>query len=742
MTDTIAFETLLNRLQREGFRLSPDDYIEFTAVFGAFEGSREELKYYLAPILCRTREEQLRFYTIYDAYVTPPEEVRRTARPMTNPNVTQITAGYFMKRASRLYYAWLIVFSLLAGTIRVVRALRHPLPHPVIAVTVPVKTDSAAAAPVVKQHAKFVVKAAPPARTVRPEDKSVIIPQGQPIEKENRMHSSAFAWLFILGVTCLMLSASFFPLRRSKNLPHADIDKLRGDAGPLDIPFQPKDRLICDLPILARIARDLAQPLPREVYRLEIRKTIRESIKAHGMLTPVYEQVVHRPEWLIIADSRQPLRAGLSRYLSHTLAKYSLPVYFYVRTYNGADGEATYADDSRGEPMNAYRLRQRHGDALVIDFEEGEIPESLSAMFEFWPVSGRVADIREYLNDEDLFQWLCAAAVYPTVRWEVLLSVGAAVLKERGVLHKLHFECLLKLSRIDWLNRPSGHIPGEMRLELLKNLGVAEELATRRAILELLKESDDLILDSPASFEEKMTQVYTQSFILFAHDTRKNAAYAADARKFMNVWNRRRATDLATVLYLSNPDQAWTTPVRSAEDSSRAANADRFINELLARRLVANPRIRTLFRNIAASLFFVLLLLFLFKDSIQPMGLNAALGMVSRDYPSDGVVTVKVPVTDCLRKMVRGHQLLVTLNNYDNNQYSALVDLNGRDTVTATFSGITMAGKDSSQAAFQLVLNKTLTVETASKEYYAGYVLVMRGVDCEIRLPVEEPAAE
>lgn len=748
MTDTIAFEALLNRLQGEGFRLSPDDYIEFTAVFGQFEGSREELKYYLAPILCRSREEQVRFYAIYDAYVTPPQNVQRVARPMTNPNVTQATAGYFLKRASRLYYAWVVVFSLLAVTVRVVKALRQPAPSHLVAIA-PVKTDSgkAAAAPVVKPARKFVVKAAPRVRALRPEDKSVIIPQGQSIEQESHVHSTAFAWLFILGTTCLILSVSFFPLRRSKNLPHVDVDKLRGDGGPLDIPFQPKDALIRDLPILARLARDLAQPLPTEVYRLEMRKTIRASIKAYGMLTPVFERLERRPEWVIIADSGQPLRACLYRYLSHTLARYSLPVYFYVKTSAGsdaADDETSYAQDSRianEAPINGYRLRQRHGDARVIDFDEGTIPEPLSAVFEFGPVFGRIAHIREYLNDEDLFQWLCAAAVYPTVRWEVLISVGAAVLKERGVLHKLNFECLLKLTRIDWLNRPSGSIPDEMRLELLKSLGVAEELATRRAILELLKESDGIILDSPATFEEKMTQVYTQSFILFAHDTRKNAVYESDARKFMNVWNRRRATDLATVLYLSNPDGAWATPVRSAEDSRRIANADRFINELLALKLVANPRIRAFFRNMAASFFFVLLLLYLFKDSIQPTGLNAALGLVDRDYPAEGVVTVKVPVTDCLRKMVHGRYLLVMLNNYDNNQYTALVDLNGRDTVSATFSGVTMAGKDSSQATFQLVLNKTLTVETASKEYYSGYVLVVRGVDCEVRLPVAVPAA-
>src|SRR6185437_15909671 len=227
-------------------------------------------------------------------------------------------------------------------------------------------------------------------------------------------------------------------------------------------------------------------------------------------------------------------------------------------------------------------------------------------------------DIRKFLGDEDLFQWLCAIATYPTVRWETVLAIGAAVLKARNVSHKLNFISLLRLFRLEWLHSPSGSIPDHIRLPLLKALGVAEELAARQAILSLLRESDDILTAGNITFEEKMQQVYTQSFILFAHDTRRNRSFEADARKFMSVWDRSRATDLATYLYLSNPERQWDTPIRSAEDPARAANADRFINELLALKVVANPRIRAMFRGLAVTFFFLLLLLFLFKDSIQP----------------------------------------------------------------------------------------------------------------------------
>jgi hypothetical protein len=38
----IAFDALLTALREAGFTLSPSDYVEFTAVFKEFSGSRED----------------------------------------------------------------------------------------------------------------------------------------------------------------------------------------------------------------------------------------------------------------------------------------------------------------------------------------------------------------------------------------------------------------------------------------------------------------------------------------------------------------------------------------------------------------------------------------------------------------------------------------------------------------------------------------------------------------------------
>ena len=743
----IAFDELLQQLARQGFALTPSDYIEFTALFSHFTGTREEFKYHLAPILCRNREEQTKFYTLYDRYTTPPDQPKtRTQQEMTNPYLTQHTVNYFLRKASKQFYFWLLLLSLVAAGLRLTVLLLHRR-HEFSVYVPPVNPDSVkiagdTPAPVVASHHHrvFVVKKTSPTLPA-PEERSKLLARGSPIEKENSVHSTAFAWLLVLGLACFGLSLSFFPLRRSNSLPHVDIDNITGDDGPLDIPFGPKDHLIQPLPLLARVARDLVQPIPTEVSQLEINKTIRESIRAYGLLTPVYENLERRPEYLLLIDRRQPLQSSLSRYLARTLAGYSVPIdYYFYDTGDASPGaapaaspDAFYADCS-ATALNPYALQQRHGAPTPFDIAMLDL-----GIPDLQGNTHRPGDIREYLNDEDLFQWLCAAAVYPTLRWEVFLAVGAAVLKERSALNKLNYISLLKLTRIGWLTGAT--IPSGIRLELLKNLGLPEELVTRKAILGLLKESDDLIVADTRPFDAKMLQVYTQSFILFAHDPRRNAALEPDARKFMSVWDRHRAADLATVLYLTNPDRRWETPVRSIGDPTQTIGANKFINELLALRVIHNPRIRAFFRKLAFSFFFILFLLFLFKDFIQPTALNKAIGLIDHDYP-DRPVTVIIPIDGCLRQMLTGHYLLVTLKNYDNNQYSRLIDLDGKkDTVVAGFGDITMAGKDPDRPALQLILNKSLIIDCPDKAYYYNYTLLLAGEDCGLHLPKVTPTS-
>jgi hypothetical protein len=92
--------------------------------------------------------------------------------------------------------------------------------------------------------------------------------------------------------------------------------------------------------------------------------------------------------------------------------------------------------------------------------------------------------------------------------------------------------------------------------------------------------------------------------------------------------------------------------------------------------------------------------------------------------------------------MLTGHYLLVTLKNYDNNQYSRLIDLDGKkDTVVAGFGDITMAGKDPDRPALQLILNKSLIIDCPDKAYYYNYTLLLAGEDCGLHLPKVTPTS-
>jgi len=770
----IAFEDLLRELRQEGFALSPNDYIEVTAIFNQFTGTREEFKYHIAPIICRNRDEQATFYRIYDAHTSLAGRLNRRHNQRSQDSPAPIPTEFinaFMRLAAKRYYAWLLLVLAISVAIRIFSLLHQKhIIGPVYAEQPDTIEKYGNPKPEWHPHGRvFVAKAYKHVVPDTPELTSRIMPRGQPMEKVNTVTSTTFARLLVLGLAGLALSLSVFPLRRSNLLPNLDLDKTIGDDAPIDIPFESKDQLIQNLPVLARIARDLVQPVPTDVYRLDINSTIRESIKAYGLLTPVNVNVHRRPEYLMLIDDSHPIRAHLLRHLAQTLSRLSVPLdyYFYAKREDAFYPEDAVTSINRAAtPINTYTLKQRHGDAIVItpdgdlsvidsfiDPTGQPIPEPLRAAFDFGPTLflPTPAAAREYLDDEDLFQWLCALAIYPTVQWEVLLSVGAAVLQQRNALHKLNVANLLRLTRIDWLGEKT--IPTNIRLELLRQLGLHEEVIARQTILELLKESDALMNadDDDAANAAAHAQIkllsQTQSFILYAYNTRANKRYETDARHFMSHWDRRRIPDMATVLYLQNKDHKWATPVRSPDDPTQSVDANRFINELLALRVIHNPWLRAFFRNLGYSFFFILALLWLFKDPIQPLQINSTLGLIGHDYPTRSQpLTIRIPVNACLKNMLSGSKLLVTLVNYDNNLYSQLLTLDARDTLTArmdtlniTFTDITMANKPADSPAFRILFNKSLSIANTSTQYYPTYILDTRGDDCEVILPPIAP---
>jgi len=142
-------------------------------------------------------------------------------------------------------------------------------------------------------------------------------------------------------------------------------------------------------------------------------------------------------------------------------------------------------------------------------------PYAVSA-FDFQSID----NLKEYLESEVLFQWVCALAVYPRLDWAITLSLGNAIadaMHKPGDVNKtvIDYNTLLKISRINWLQKD--RLPNPIRIELLKNLNKDIHLLAREQLIILLEEVKDSL--PPGSFAkiEWETQYNTNAFFLYKH---------------------------------------------------------------------------------------------------------------------------------------------------------------------------------------------------------------------------------
>jgi hypothetical protein len=180
------------------------------------------------------------------------------------------------------------------------------------------------------------------------------------------------------------------------------------------------------------------------------------------------------------------------------------------------------------------------------------------------------ADIKEYLADEDLFQCICGIAVYPGVRWEVLIEISKAVLETRDCLEKLNYTNLLKFVRISWLHE--GYFPEQTRLDLLKQLGVKEEIAARQQLIELLTYADTYFNDNYYFSDEKKMQETTNKFVVYAHDPASHAQYLPAKEQFEALWRNNKITDAPLKKYIDNAGKKWETPLQQNDKTITASD--------------------------------------------------------------------------------------------------------------------------------------------------------------------------
>ncbi len=171
-----------------------------------------------------------------------------------------------------------------------------------------------------------------------------------------------------------------------------------------------------------------------------------------------------------------------------------------------------------------------------------------------------VNDLRAYLDNEILFQWLCAICVYPKLKWEMLIEMGKIICTRYSQPEQLNYSNLLKLVRIPWIK--DGSFPEKTRLELLKLLKSENELAARTQVLEMLKFADIYFKDHYFFSEEKKIQQLTNQFILFANNNTKYAEFETAENEFKIRWQQNRIFDGPLKVYLDKPAGGqWQTPI-------------------------------------------------------------------------------------------------------------------------------------------------------------------------------------
>ena len=182
------------------------------------------------------------------------------------------------------------------------------------------------------------------------------------------------------------------------------------------------------------------------------------------------------------------------------------------------------------------------------------------------PEVGDIASLKAYLEgDEPIFQWLCAFCIYPRPRWELIVAIGKAILTPYGRLADLRYDMLLRLCRIPWL--AEGSFPQRLRMELLKELSVPNEIAARAALLSLLAQVDKQYAGHYLFSAEMELQDTISRFVLYAHDPAVHGEYADSAEKFRKLFRAGRITDVPARKYLDKPEgDAWPTPLRQGEE--------------------------------------------------------------------------------------------------------------------------------------------------------------------------------
>jgi hypothetical protein len=174
------------------------------------------------------------------------------------------------------------------------------------------------------------------------------------------------------------------------------------------------------------------------------------------------------------------------------------------------------------------------------------------------------AGIRDYLDDENLFQVVCALAIYPRLDWNLTLAIMAALEKRQEHEELLHYNRLLKIARIPFLNKTE--LSPVLRLELLHRLTPSTEVKARETIVKILKDIQPNLPESSLTYTELDIQLNVNAFFLFAHDEWQYKTYSYTRETISHYWDsledwvmkQRVAQQISGIMPLNSTGQPET----------------------------------------------------------------------------------------------------------------------------------------------------------------------------------------
>ena len=123
---------------------------------------------------------------------------------------------------------------------------------------------------------------------------------------------------------------------------------------------------------------------------------------------------------------------------------------------------------------------------------------------------------------DQLLEWACATAVFPTPNWSVTLAIGKSLEQMSGKNGLVTSTNLLRLTALPWLRQDT--IPEPLRTTLLAQLSPEMTLTARQAVIDLLRTLEPEA--GSLAYEEWQLRVWEQEFYTEKAGLRHLTAYA------------------------------------------------------------------------------------------------------------------------------------------------------------------------------------------------------------------------